>query len=148
MSADELVVEPGVGDEQVDVGQRAEPGQVVVADLRVVGEQRPLRRAAAIIARLTAGLGRVGGGQPALDRAAVGAHERHVDVQVGQRPQRPVVHCGQCLAPHPAAEQQHVEVGADPRVVAMTGELTTTVSSRSAGQRLGQAGRGGARRRG
>ena len=105
-----------------------------------------MRRAARIIARLTAASAGSGRGQArARPSMPLVADERDVDVEVGERPQRPVVDGGQRPAADPAAEHQHVEVGAGAeQVVAMAGELTTTVSSRSAGSSLGQPGGGGA----
>ena len=96
---DKVVVEAGVRDEEVQVEQRTEPGQVVVADLRVVGQQH--RAAGCRDHRpLHGSLSGIGRGQTPLDRGAVGGHERHVDVEVGERLQCPIVHSGQC----PAAE--------------------------------------------
>src|SRR3954467_7878087 len=78
-----LVVDVLVRDERVDVAEVGEAGEVVVADLGVVGQQHT-PAAGGDRGPLHHRLGRIGGGQAAFDGDAVGGDEGDVHERVPQ----------------------------------------------------------------
>ena len=99
--------EPRVADQHVELVDRREPHGGLLVELRVVREDHGLRGREAD-GVLHGGLGRVRRGQPSLDAEPVRPDERHVDTEVGQLSQGPVVDVRERAGPHPPSD--HVEM--------------------------------------